>query len=208
MIKLSKREKILLFILIILIILAAFYYLLFIPKYTKIKELRNELSQYEETINLLGDKQYDNLQESIADIDKKIYNQTQSLLPVIKQEKIIVILNEMLSKADLKGDIIEFSEVEDVNFDDEKKIVDIKKMVVNINYTGSYESLMNFIKQTQSYDKHIGIKSIRINKDNENYLVGRIGLELYSVSKLHNQDEEYLKWEYNNKYGKDNPFLD
>jgi type IV pilus assembly protein PilO len=39
-----------------------------------------------------------------------------------------------------------------------------------------------------------------------NTLTGNIILHFYSFPKLHQQDEDYYKWDIENDYGKDNPF--
>jgi type IV pilus assembly protein PilO len=83
----------------------------------------------------------------------------------------------------------------------------IEQMTATIQYhSGSYASLLSFLKQVEEYHKKTLIKSIDINRNEEGSLTGEIMLVFYAVPKLHQQDQEYLNWNLQNLYGKENPF--
>lgn len=94
-----------------------------------------------------------------------------------------------------------------------------EKMTATISYKGKYKDLIVFLEQIENYDKKILVNNISISKSKENNIdeegivsdknsiTGSIVLDFYAVAKIHEQDEEYLKWEFDNGYGKDNPFV-
>lgn len=258
MMKLSKREKILLLILSNLLIITGFYYYLFVPKMNKIKKLNSEVEIYRQKISEVKEKKSSDkrLNNDLKNIDNSISNMTKNLLPSMKQEKIIIVLNEMLTRSNLEGQNIGFSDIkvgsvdniekveedkenkeQNVNkseyilkqlVDQYKKImkipvqseankpksknknnINVENMSVTISFKGSYADLMSFIKEIEAYEKKILIKSINISEEEKYSLKGNIVLEFYSIPKFHEQDEEYLKWDYNKgKYGKYDPFIE
>lgn len=120
----------------------------------------------------------------------------------------------------------------DNNNKDSKKVVpEAEKMSITIAYEGTYENIMKFIDEIKAFDKRIIIKDISLgtgsstdnnNDDNNiiinNYVVndsytenngqvsGNIVLEFYAVPKFADEEDDYLKREFNNDYGKQNPF--
>ncbi|WP_066500320.1 hypothetical protein [Abyssisolibacter fermentans] len=90
----------------------------------------------------------------------------------------------------------------------EQKPIKLKKASVSIYFRGSYNGIINFLKKIEHYNKKIIVSSLNINvsNDEKDYLNGSIILDLYSIKKLHKQDTEYLAWDYDNDYGKNNPF--
>ncbi len=252
MIKLSKREKSLLLILGCMLILGGLYYYVYVPKFNKVKALRDEVKMYKEKIEeVKKEASFDStLNKDLKNLDKSIATMTLRLLPTIKQEKIILILNDMLNISNLKAISMQFSEIEIGNIEDEQKEekkevakgtdyllkqlmdqykkllriptekeeekkkeekkenpIQVEKMSITIGFEGSYADLMSFLKEIETYDKKIVVKNISIHKEETLDLKGSFVLELYSVPKFHEQDEEYLRWDYDGKYGKYNPFM-
>lgn len=92
-------------------------------------------------------------------------------------------------------------------------------MTATISYKGKYKDLITFLEHIETYEKKILINNISISKSKknntdedgivteENSITGSIALDFYSVPKIHEQDEEYLKWDFDNGYGKGNPFV-
>lgn len=120
---------------------------------------------------------------------------------------------------------------DDNNKDSKKVVPEAEKMSITIAYEGTYENVMKFIDEIKAFDKRIIIKDISLgtasstdnnNDDNDNiinnYVVndsytenngevsGNIVLEFYAVPKFADEEDDYLKWEFNNDYGKQNPF--
>lgn len=81
----------------------------------------------------------------------------------------------------------------------------IEKMTVNLSYEGQYVNVMKFINSLKNYDKNIVITSVNLAADENNLIAGSMSLDLYAIPRLI-EDEEYLKWEIETIYGKDNIF--
>lgn len=84
----------------------------------------------------------------------------------------------------------------------------LERMDVTINYNGSYDNLMKFIKEIEDYNKKIIVDTLSLAKTEGGEMVGNITLKFYSIPKLYDSDDdkEYREWDIINKYGKDNPF--
>ncbi len=95
----------------------------------------------------------------------------------------------------------------DEEINQENKDIKVDKMTVTIDFEGTYAELMNFIYELENYSKKIIINEIKINSNyEENILQGNIALDFFAIKKLHTIDEEYGKWDYDNEYGRENPF--
>lgn len=269
--KLTKREKGLLIGLSLIVVIGGYYNFLFKPQISKIKGLENEVNKHRARIEQIKIDSAENSQvnKDYKKMNAKIKTTTERLFPSIKQEKIIVILDDFISKSNLDGISISFSEIsvdgvevkkEEVkdmsyllktlaeeyidpknknseasdNKNTETKSNDsekIEKMTATINYKGKYNDIKNFISEIEKYDKKIIMSNITFSKsgsgkksessseyedsqstttssNEEDSISGSIALDFYSVPKIHNQDAEYLKWDFKNGYGKDDPFLE
>lgn len=153
--------------------------------------------------------------------DSNLEGYSMSFIP----EEIIDIYEEKDNNSNNEGETL-LNEIADVYFspDDKKqnkennenneknngeqKPIKLKKASVSIYFRGSYNGIINFLKKIEHYNKKIIVSSLNINvsNDEKDYLNGSIILDLYSIKKLHNQDTEYLAWDYDDDYGKNNPF--
>lgn len=85
----------------------------------------------------------------------------------------------------------------------ENKVI---KMKGKIKFYGTYESLVKFVKLVGEYDKKICLYGIGMDRNNSELLKGEIGVGIYSIPKINDDINEYLKWTINNSYGKKEPF--
>ncbi|QGU95770.1 hypothetical protein GOM49_12300 [Clostridium bovifaecis] len=112
MIKLTKREKILVIVLIVVIFFAAYYQFVFRKQISKIKDLQ----QIRQNNQLQINKQANNkilikkLQSDLNNKNTKIRNNTEKFFPSITQEKIILILNEAIIDSDIGVQSMSFSQ--------------------------------------------------------------------------------------------------
>ncbi len=257
--KLSIREKIMLIVLGLMLIIGGYYKFILSPQLTKLDNMKQEVIDKKAEVERvkLEISEKSPVHKNFKIINAKIKSMTKPLFPSINQEKIIVILDDMLEKSNLEGNSISFSEIDvneiDVkkeeekdkdyliknlseeykgnkkvkkdeesnenqeNTDENKK--ETEKMTATISYKGKYKDLIIFLEQIETYDKKILVSNISISKakenntdeygivTEENSITGSIALDFYSVPKIHKQDEEYLKWDFDNGYGKDDPFV-
>lgn len=75
-----------------------------------------------------------------------------------------------------------------------------------IKFNGNYEGIDKFLDAIDKNQRKIVVNSIKISEDTLDSVRGTINLEIYSVPKITDELQEYLKWELNNTYGKSVPF--
>lgn len=239
----TKRESILLKILGIAILVFLFYQFIMKPQLDSINILKTQSETYRMRVNNYKKEIQlkDKLDEEYKVINYKISSITERLFPILEQEKIIVILDDMIRESNIQVRTLAFSEPKDSeiikqekaeeettkledlfnkfngvsenknndkNDANEKKTEESKlnNMNVTLNYEGSYNSLMKFLTLIETYKKEIIVKSVN-GVQGEEFLAGNIVLEFYSIPKINDQDEDIMKWKFNNKYGKENPFI-
>ncbi len=121
--KVTKREKILLIVLSI--ILLGFLYNEFVltKQKEKISALRVQRDDYSKKISEIQAKidSKGKKQAEIKVLNSKIIDKTRRLFPSIEQERIIIMLDKMFENSKLQGDVLSFSEISDDNLTAEKK---------------------------------------------------------------------------------------
>lgn len=75
-----------------------------------------------------------------------------------------------------------------------------------IDFQGSYDGLNTFLNTIGQNQKKIIVNSLKLSSDTLDGIKGTINLEIYSVPKINDELESYLKWDLNNTYGKSVPF--
>lgn len=79
-------------------------------------------------------------------------------------------------------------------------------LTVTIQFTASYEQLMQFVKSMEALNRTILVNNLVISKAEGNLLKGSIMIDFYALPKIQEQDQDYFRWPYNGAYGKSNPF--
>lgn len=82
----------------------------------------------------------------------------------------------------------------------------VEKMTASLTFEGSYAKLITFIDKIEELNKYVIVDKLNLVQTEDGILRGSISLDYYALPKFHEQDEEYLKWDIVNTYGKDNPF--
>lgn len=82
----------------------------------------------------------------------------------------------------------------------------VQKLGVTVNYVTGYEQLVAFIKSLEADQRRIIVDNITCVKGIDNTLTGSISLSFYALPKMHEQDDDFYRWSFNNPYGKSNPF--
>lgn len=78
-------------------------------------------------------------------------------------------------------------------------------MKATLNFKGSYDNVYLLIKNIENYGRKIYISSLSISGIS-NEVSGTMSLEFLSIPKFADMDTDYYKWDFNNPYGKQNPF--
>ena len=93
--------------------------------------------------------------------------------------------------------------------DGELKETLVEQMKVSISFNGSYKDVTKFIKLISEYERLLAMPNINLTASGNDQVSGTLDLEFYSIPKINStEDTEYLKWPFDEKYGKENPFLE
>lgn len=82
----------------------------------------------------------------------------------------------------------------------------VQYLKCEVKFQGNYEDLDKLLNEIAKNDKKIVVNSIKLSSDTLDGIKGIIDLEYYSVPKIDDELESYLKWDFNKSYGKDVPF--
>jgi type IV pilus assembly protein PilO len=88
----------------------------------------------------------------------------------------------------------------------DKKKNTVQYVKCEVTFEGSYDGLNKLLNTIGKNEKKIVVNSIKIDEDTLDSIKGTINLEIYSVPKIDDELENYLKWDLNNTYGKNVPF--
>ena len=81
----------------------------------------------------------------------------------------------------------------------------VHQLRCNISFTGTYENLMNFLKEINDNNKMV-VNSINIGEESLEEIKGSMLIEIYAIPKINDEINEYLQWDFNKEYGKYVPF--
>ena len=97
------------------------------------------------------------------------------------------------------------------NASSKKDSKDTKKNTVQyikceVKFEGSYEGIDKFLNTIENNEKKIVVNSVKLSSDTSKGIKGTLNIEFYSVPKINDELESYLKWDLNKTYGKSVPF--
>ncbi|MCY6484583.1 hypothetical protein OW763_09545 [Clostridium aestuarii] len=134
--KVSNREKLMLMILLLVALFAGYYKFVYSVNVSKVNELKDKNEKNKNEIQKLNNNIViqKNLEKDIKITNAKIYESTNELFPEINEEKIIIILDEMMKKTGVKCSSISFSkssfeEISPKAQSDNKKSSKLKELV-------------------------------------------------------------------------------
>ena len=265
--RISNREKIMLFILGIILVGFGYYNFIYSVQVSKIEEKLKQESQVKEkyetamsTVNSLEDKKND-----VELLKAKIEEKSKPFYPTISEEHIILEIDKLLKDSKLEGtfkfspivcDSVESVDDKNVslpnsilqdivdkynnkaiasndnstakssgdnkeadttkannndsnsNASKNKKKDTVQYVKFQVNFEGNYDGIYKFLSEIVANDRKIVVNSIKLSSDTLKGMKGTANLEIYSVPKIDDDLANYLKWDLNNKYGKDVPFVE
>lgn len=82
----------------------------------------------------------------------------------------------------------------------------VQYLKCEVKFQGNYEGIVKFLNTIGKNEKKIVVNSIKLNSNTLNGIQGTLSLEIYSIPKIDDELESYLKWDFNKNYGKNVPF--
>lgn len=190
-----KIKKSIKFSLSLILLSAAAYliYIITVPNSSLFKSKINEYDQistsYEGMSNNL--KKLKAYEKTLGELIDGI-NQV-NILKNIYQEEIIDILNHILEACEINPGKVTFSEVHTININEinnteneihnqAEEIIEAQAMTVSLEYSSSYDSLVDFIDEIQKSDMDISITNIKIIiHDEEEDVQCQVTLNFYAL---------------------------
>ena len=159
-----------------LFLLAAVAFLIYItsmPNKSIFKSKINEYEQFNESYEVMSNnlKKLKTYEKTELELINEINN--LNILKIIYQEEIINILNDILEACEINPGKITFLEVYTINIDEvnskeneiqnpAEEIIEAQAMTVNLEFSSTYVSLVDFIDEIQNSDTDISITNIKI----------------------------------------------
>jgi len=200
---LTKRDKNLLIFLSFVIIIAAFYFLVFRSQEEVISSLESEIEIQNQQIELYKDlkKEITSLINQEAILTDLLKKEFEGYLSKIEQEEIILLLDEILLRANVEVTGISFTEMlgrdyPNINYD----MID-----VNIKVSGSYDDIVNFMSSFWRFDQNIYISNISMTSTGE-WIDSNIIVSFIRVNNEYTETVDLFEWYNNSIYENQSPF--
>jgi len=218
--KISEKEKLL--ITILSVVLIAVFYFMFImpPVLDNIQALKEQKTMVENDIAVaqktVEQSEAENKEYKV--LNAKIRAFCQKFFPRLEQERIIVVLDQLLEQSGLKGEHINFSEASNLTYNHylPEKVSDIQSLQnlpfqeATVGYSGSFNALLNFLGKVNDYQQKILVKEVNLinasTKDNKTNLSGSVVLEFYAIPTMLENTIEDLTWAEEEEIGVSDPF--
>ncbi len=85
----------------------------------------------------------------------------------------------------------------------------VEQMKVSVSFNGTYKNVAKIVKLISEYERILAMPNINITASGNDEVSGTLDLEFYSIPKINPyEDSKYLKWTFDEEYGKENPFLE
>ncbi|MEW8995113.1 hypothetical protein [Clostridium sp.] len=128
-------------------------------------------------------------------------------------EQVVEESNKEKTKEDVEEKLEETKELGEEQADKrdegDLKETTVEQMKVSVSFNGTYKNVTKFVKLVSEYERLLAMPNINITASGNDEVSGTLDLEFYSIPKINSsEDAKYLKWPFDEKYGKENPFLE
>lgn len=186
--RISKRDKALLVILAMAILILIYYYFIMLPQEAKIEEQQILL---EEKRNEKA--QVDILIASEAQLDERI-SVTEAAIAVLASELYGNITHEeILMTIDQFSNDITFDPGDLTFLNNSSEQEGGVRHTANVNFTGSYFGVMDFLKNVEQNERKVAVKEISVVNEYDDSISGNVVLEFSGSDLVDVYDGDYRK---------------
>ena len=216
----SERDKLLITIVIMVLIGVVYCLYLMPPLLDKVKSLRNQeitlVNEITEAENVIG--QSKTIMEQYKFLNARILAFSENFFQKLEQERIILILDDILTESGLQARSISFKDTQNAalidftpdKIDAMKSRSDLPCMEISLAYNGSFHQLLSFLGKINDHHKKIIVKDINLvnasQDSNTSNLAGNIALEFYAIPSLVPDTNGVLVWSDEGEGGINDPF--
>lgn len=204
-IKLTWNEKFLLIILALIILFGLFNKYIFATQRGRISKLKEENSIYEdEKLKIKGILARENIiDEGYVKINRDKESFLLEYFSKLDQSYILSIINDIIDNSNLKVLNIEFGEPEL----EEIAGLSIATMDITMPYEGNYDELLDFLTTIRTSSRKLMITNLTMESGTENKLLGQIGVKVYSLEGILEDDDFNFTMDTILNTEKQNPFI-
>jgi len=218
--KINEKEKLLITVLAIVLIAVFYFMFLMPPVIDNIQALKEQTVKVENDIAVVQRtvEESDAEKEKYKFLNARINTFCQNFFPRLEQERIIMVLDQLLEQSGLQGKHINFSEASNLSYNlylpdkisEIQSLQDLPSQEATVGYTGSFNSLLSFLGKVDDYKQKILVKDVNLinasTKDNESNLTGIVALEFYAIPTMLEGTIEDLTWAEEDVNGISDPF--
>lgn len=178
--KIDEKEKLLIFILSV-VLLVFFYIMFLVPSMlSNIDSLRSESNELDKKIAEVN--QMGNVIRDYKVLNMKIGAFLKGYFQDINQEKIILVLDDLLKMSSLDGSSISFNFQQ--AFNDVAALANYPSLSANITLDGPSFNVFKYMELVGKYNKKILISDLSLNASNNSVdqLNGQIGLQFLGIN--------------------------
>ena len=175
-----------------------------------------ELDNLLKNNNLEASIEFENIKSEDIEIEQnENVDLSESSLQNIADEYMEIESNTETSEREEKADLDNLNNDENsineessVNNESNENISKDKvhQLRCKISFSGTYENLMNFLKEINENSNKMIVNSINLGEESIEEIRGNMEIEIYAIPKINDEVNEYLKWDFSNEYGKYVPF--
>lgn len=205
MLKLSKREKIMLLGLALVLIWMAGYSLLS-PQFGRVAALREQKSVLAAEVEKVraAEGELEAIELQYSELITGVQVTTRQFYPEMFPEKNILLLEDAFARAGILVESLSFSAVQAPELKAPTgSLPDIGMMTFSFSVNADYDRFMGLLRTFEAMDRSIFVNGVEMGPSG-----GRIEISFYAIGKLQLQadDEDYRAWPFDRAYGKSNPF--
>lgn len=177
---LTQREKLLLGILAAAVVLYFEYTYLLKGQLATLAAAQSEKAAYEMKLEALNNAEVKGkaLDADIAKAMEAGKVVLDKYFSTTEQEEVILLMNDLLANSGMSISKISFTDLAEVKVRD----IPFRKTTLTLDYSGTYDSLFNFMKKVWNFQKQIVIANASMDGSKGEPLTGVITLDLYYLT--------------------------
>lgn len=213
--KISNREKNLLIILGLIVVSLGYESTIYTYQRQRINDMvtREEKLKADYNQMLIKINSMKTNETNIKIMNSNVQEKAQAIYPSLEQEKLILDLDRLITASGIKANVSFVESDTNKKSEEDKKtenkskaIAELQESKATLNFKGSYDEVIKFLNEVEKNKKLIAVSNLNLNNLGNNELTGSAQLEIYGTKKVNSFNEDFMKWELKNKYGKNNPF--
>lgn len=159
----SPKNKLFISVGLLLLLNIIFVYLLILPAITNIKKSRNDIINLKIDLEnkIIREKNLNTLNEKISTVEPQLEKINQIFISKNREIEFITALESLEGKYNVEQKL-------NINLNSPEKLENFSKVPININTSGSFRNLIDYLANIESLNYYINIENISLAKNSDN----------------------------------------